>query len=239
MNTKSIASLLAIFALVFTGSMVTAQKTETRTIGSFESISLSIQAKVFITQENSTSVKIKGDADDLEEIITEVEDGTLKIKRKKNKSWGWNSSFKNIEVYISSSQIKNISVSGSGTIQAKSTIETDDAKYVISGSGNIFIEDLVATNAACHISGSGDIHLKGELIEALEIHISGSGNVDAGYLKTENVDVHVSGSGNSKVYVTKKLTARVAGSGDIYYRGKPDSIDSKSAGSGSIKSIGM
>ncbi|MDM8159202.1 head GIN domain-containing protein [Labilibaculum sp. K2S] len=239
MNTKRITSLLTVFALVLSGSLAFAQKTETRNVGSFESVSLAIHAKVFITQENSTSVKMKGDADDLEEIITEVEDGTLKIKRRKNKSWGWNNSFKNIEVYISSSQIKNLSISGSGNIVAKSPIETTNAKYAISGSGNIFIEDLSAENVECHISGSGDINLKGNGLKELEIHISGSGDVDAGNLKSENVSVRVSGSGDCKVYATKNLNARVAGSGDIYYRGKPDFIDSKSAGSGHIKSIGM
>lgn len=239
MKTQKFVAIFAFFAFMVSGNMVFAQKTETREVGSFESVSLSIHAKVFITQENSTSLKMKGDADDLEEIITVVEDGTLKIKRKKNKSWGWNNSFKNIEVYISSSQIKNLSISGSGNIEATSPIETSNAKYAISGSGNIFIEDLSGENIECHISGSGDINLKGDGIQKLEIHISGSGDVDAGYLKTENVDVHVSGSGNSKVYATKKLTARVAGSGDIFYRGKPESVDSKSAGSGRIKSIGL
>lgn len=239
MKTQKFVAIFALFAFVLSGSMVFAQKTEKREVRDFNSISLSIHAKVFVTQDKSTSVKIKGDADDLDEIITEVEGGTLRIKRKKNKSWGWNNSFKNIEIYVTSATIKNLKISGSGNIVAKSTIKTDDAVYSISGSGNIFIEDLSAANVECHISGSGDINLKGSELEELEIHISGSGNVNAGHLKSENVSVRVSGSGDCKVYATKNLNARVAGSGDIYYRGKPESVDSKSAGSGSIKSIGM
>lgn len=239
MKTQKFVAIIALFSFILSGSMVFAQKTENREVRDFNSISLSIHAKVFITQDNSTSVKIKGDADDLDEIITEVEDGTLKIKRKKNKSWGWNNSFKSIEVYVTSATIKNLKISGSGNIVAKSSIKTDNANYAISGSGNIFIEDLSAENIECHISGSGDINLEGNGLQELEIHISGSGNVNAGHLKSENVSVRVSGSGDCKVYATKNLNARVAGSGDIYYRGKPESVDSKSAGSGSIKSIGM
>lgn len=239
MKTKKFVAIFALFAFVLSGSVVFAQKTENRDVRDFESISLSIHAKVYVTQDNYTSVKIKGDADDLEEIITIVEDGTLKIKRKKNKRWGWNNSFKSIEVYVTSATIKNLKISGSGNIAAKSSIKTDNAIYAISGSGNIFIDDLSAETIECHISGSGDVNLKGDGLRQLEIHISGSGDVDAGYLKSENVSVHVSGSGDCKVYATKKLNARVAGSGDIYYRGKPDSVDSKSAGSGHIRSIGM
>lgn len=239
MKTQKFITIIALFSFILSGSLVFAQKTENREVRDFESISLSIHAKVFITQNNSSSVRIKGDADDLKEIITIVENGTLKIKCKKNKSWGWNNSFKNIEVYVTSAKIKNLKISGSGNIVAKSTIKTDNANYAISGSGNIFIEDLLAENVECHISGSGDINLEGDGLQKLEIHISGSGNVNAGYLKSENVSVRVSGSGDCKVYATKNLNARVGGSGDIYYRGRPESVDSKATGSGSIKSIRM
>ena len=239
MKTKKFVSILALFAFILSGSMVFAQKTENREVQDFESISLSIHARVYLTQDKSTSVKIKGDADDLEKIITLVEDGTLKIKRKKNKSWGWTNSFKSIEVYVTSTTIKNLKISGSGKIIAKGSIKTDDAIYAISGSGNIIIDNLSAETVECHISGSGDVDLKGNGLQELEIHISGSGDVNAGNLKSENVSVHVSGSGDCKVYATRKLNTRTTGSGDIYYRGKPDSVDSKSSGSGHIKSIGM
>lgn len=239
MKTQKVIAIFALFAFLLSGSIVFAQKTENRNVQDFESISLSIHAKVFVTQENSTSVKIKGDREDLEKIITVVENGTLKIKRKKTKKWNWNNSFKKIEVYISSPEVKNLKISGSGNIVAKSAIKTSDAIYSISGSGNIFIEELLAENVECHISGSGDINLKGDGVKDFEIHISGSGDVEAGYLKCEDVSVRVSGSGDCKVYATESLNARVAGSGDIYYRGKPESVDSKTAGSGHIKSIGM
>ncbi|MBI9056153.1 MAG: DUF2807 domain-containing protein [Labilibaculum sp.] len=238
MKTRKVVSIFALFAFILSGSMVFAQSKENREVRDFESISLSIHAKVYLTQDNSTSVKIKGDSDDLKEIITEVENGSLKIKRKKNRSWGWNNSFKNVEIYITTPDVRNLRISGSGNIIAKSSIKTNNATYAISGSGNIIVDDLSAETLECHISGSGDMNLKGEVTDDFEIHISGSGDVDAAYLKAEDVSVRVSGSGDCKVYATKNLNARVAGSGDIYYRGKPQSIDSKSAGSGKIRSIG-
>lgn len=238
MKTRKVVAIFALFAFILSGSMVFSQSKENREVRDFESISLSISAKVFVIQDNSTSVKIKADSDDLKEIITEVENGTLKIKRKKNRSWGWNNSFRNVEIYITSPEVRNLRISGSGNIIAKSSIKTNDANYAISGSGNIFVDELSAETLECHISGSGDMNLKGEVTDEFEIHISGSGDVDAAYLKAEDVTVRVSGSGDCKVYATKNLNARVAGSGDIYYRGKPVSVDSKSAGSGSIKHIG-
>jgi Protein of unknown function (DUF2807). len=238
MKSKRITSLIAIFALVLSSTIAFAQKTEDRKVSSFESISLSIAAKVYVSQNEKTSVKINGYADDLDEIVTEIDGSTLKIKRKKNKGWNWNNrSFKKVEIYISTPNVEDLRISGSGNIIAKTPIQSGSVNYAISGSGNIIIDKLKADNVECHISGSGDIRLKGECQDELEIHISGSGDVEAGYFEAKSVDVRISGSGDCKVYASEKINARVAGSGDIYYRGNPEYVDSKSAGSGSIKSV--
>lgn len=238
MKLKRITSLIAIFALVLSSAITFAQKTEDRKVSSFESISLSIAAKVYVSQNEKTSLTIKGYEDDLDEIITEVDGSTLKIKRKKSKGWNWNSSsFKKVEVYISSPNVENLRISGSGNIIAETPIKSGSVNYSISGSGNIIIDKLKADNVECHISGSGDIGLKGECKDELEIHISGSGDIEAGFFEARSVDVHISGSGDCKVFASEKITARVSGSGDIYYRGNPEYVDSKSAGSGKIKSL--
>jgi hypothetical protein len=49
-----------------------------------------------------------------------------------------------------------------------------------------------------------------------------------------NVDVKISGSGNCWVNAEKNLVARLAGSGNIIYRGAP-LVDSGIVGSGSVK----
>lgn len=239
MNSKYFNSLAFVFVFFFSISMLMAQTTENRKTDSFKSINLSISAKVYLTQENTTSVKIKAYDRDLNEIITEVEGSTLKIKRKSNKSWGWNTrSLKKVEVYISTPNIENLKISGSGNIIAQTPINSGSVAYTISGSGNIIIDKLNAENVNCSISGSGDVRLKGECEDEVNIRISGSGDMEASHFIAKKADIRISGSGDCEVYASDKITARVAGSGDIYYRGKPEYVDSKSAGSGSIKSVG-
>lgn len=212
-----------------------AQQKEKRSIDSFESISLSIHADVHLRQADNTSLEIEGPESLLQEVETVVEGSTLKI-RFKDRWFRWKDSHKKLIVFLSSPEIKNLKISGSGTIKAETPIKTDYADYSISGSGNIIIDDLMARNIECSISGSGDISLKGEVDDELKISISGSGDIDAAKLKSKIVSVQVSGSGDCRVYATEDLKARVAGSGDIYYYGKPN-VDAKTAGSGKIKSI--
>ena len=65
--------------------------------------------------------------------------------------------------------------------------------------------------------------------------IAGSGDVSAYKLKTRYVEASIAGSGDIKVTVSDKIKATVVGSGNIYYKGHPDKIDTTSLGSGDIK----
>lgn len=235
MNQKHFTLLVAISILCI--SSLFAQKKENRKIDSFESLSLSTAAHVYIKQADHTSLRIEGDEDRLKNIITVVEGNTLKIKRKKSKRWNWNESAKDVRIYISSPKFEDIRISGSGNIIAKTPIKSNNVEYRISGSGNIVIDDLHVDKIECHISGSGDIHLEGEHANELEIRIAGSGDVEANRLKTKKVEVRIAGSGDCNVYASESIDARIAGSGDIYYRGNPKNVSSNSAGSGKIKSI--
>ena len=64
--------------------------------------------------------------------------------------------------------------------------------------------------------------------------VSGSGDISAYDLKAVSVYANIVGSGTIKITTSNKIKARVSGSGDIYYKGKPKYVDSKSIGSGDI-----
>ena len=69
---------LSIFALVFAFA-VQAQKKETRKVDNFDYVSFGISGNLVITQGNSNSLVLKGDADDLEKVKTYVKNGKLII----------------------------------------------------------------------------------------------------------------------------------------------------------------
>ena len=85
------------------------------------------------------------------------------------------------------------------------------------------------------ISGSGNIQLTGKIPAAeLKAVVSGSGNVKAIDFPANDVNVKIGGSGNCMVNAVKNLVARLAGSGNIIYRGQP-LVDTAILGTGIVK----
>jgi hypothetical protein len=114
---------------------------------------------------------------------------------------------------ITGRDIDGVALAGSGDITNTGTIKSDNFKLALAGSGDIDLK-VDANKIKTSIAGSGDIKAYG--------------------LRTKSISVNVAGSGNVRTTVSESIKVRTAGSGSVYYKGNPDKIDSKSAGSGSV-----
>lgn len=147
-----------------------------------------------------------------------------------------------------------IVISGSGKLIAKELsfgycgIESNGSAYLelerlradtvqcrMSGSGSVRLASLGARKLNTEISGGADIFIKGNVIES-SVDVSGSARYNALDLQSERVTVNMNGSGKVAVYAQKELSIVSAGSGTVFYRGRPK-IDQKIAGSTQIKQV--
>lgn len=209
---------------------------EKRDVPLFKEVKLSISSDVILVQGNKQEVILEGDPNLLRNIETEVSGDKLTIK---HKDWNFKMGNNKIKVYLTMVNVNGFAISGSGSVRAEKTINTDDIYFHISGSGNIDFADLNAINVEAKISGSGDIHIEGKnTSENTSIGISGSGKYNGEYAKTKNASIHVSGSGDCRITVSENLKAKVSGSGDIIYFGRPI-VDISVSGSGKVKNGGM
>lgn len=227
---QKLTLLITALLIVFSAQ---AQKKETRNVGSFDYVSLGISGDLVITQGNSNSLVLEGDAEDLENIETYVKDGKLKIRTESN-SWFGNDMDK-VKIYVTVVKFRGASVSGSGYLTNSNNLKGEDLSLSVSGSGKIelYVESKTLDT---HISGSGRIILEGKT-DAMELHISGSGGINAIELGANRIDAHISGSGSAKVNVKEEIDAHISGSGSIRYQGNPAKIREKVSGSGSVKSL--
>lgn len=205
--------------------------TKSVTTSNYDEIKVAGQFKVLLIDGKEGNIKLSAEENLLEYIEIETKNNALNIRVKK----GYNlttSRGKDLKVTVPVDKISAVSLAGSGDIIGEKIITEKDFKISLAGSGDIKLA-FDSNNISADVAGSGDIELKGKT-EKLTAKVAGSGDIDAYGLTANEVYVQVAGSGDAKVYCTDFLEARVAGSGDIYYKGKPKKTDTKVAGSGSI-----
>lgn len=204
------------------------------TTSDYDEIGVAGAFYVTLVEGNEGKITVKGEENLLEYISIETNGDALKIKPEK--SIGLEPSRgKKIEIIIPVTAISALSLAGSGEIISNFTLKSDQFKMSLAGSGDIKLT-IDAKNVTASLAGSGDINLKGSCSD-FEASVAGSGDIKAFDLVAQNSKVSVSGSGNISTNCTEFIEARVAGSGDIEYKGKPKKIDTKVAGSGKIKMI--
>jgi hypothetical protein len=205
-----------------------------RHLSGFNAVNIAGPYDVYIKQGPAESVKVEAPADMMRRILTEVNNGVLKIYSK-HEMWNWGFSWgrhNRIRVYVTIKDVNDVSISGSGDAYFKEGLTANSMKLRISGSGDM-TGRVEAKMLESSISGSGDMRLSGHADNS-RVSVVGSGDFSARDLATVNSSVRVTGSGDARINASQRVDAAVAGSGDIHYTGGAKSISSHKSGSGDI-----
>ncbi len=202
--------------------------TSERQVSEFNSVDLRGSGKVIIRSGDSQTVVVKCDDNILPLLKTEVRGKTLRIYTDKCVNTDL------LEVEISMNTLRNISVSGSGSIIGTDTFDCKKASIDVSGSGSVDLS-LNGDKLETDISGSGSVRLAGKM-DKHDMDVSGSGHVSALDMQTNDAVVSISGSGRCELQVTDYLEVDISGSGTVLYRGKPK-LNTSLSGNGNIRSL--
>lgn len=229
MTMKTLITFLLIFGIVLS----TEAQRRTVDVGNFTELSLGIPGNLYLKQGSSTKVEIECDDDDFDEIEFKMSGDRLSIS--KEGKWNWRDGWRNsdVTIYVTMKEIEKLSVSGSGNMEGKGTLNVDDIELAVSGSGDMEL-DLQGDELDARISGSGSIRLSGSAEDA-SARISGSGRVKAEDMTVASFEARISGSGSCYITVTDEIEASISGSGSVYYDGNPDRVISNSSGSGKVR----
>jgi hypothetical protein len=205
--------------------------TITRTTDAYDAISCAGSFDYVLVAGTEGKITLEGEENLLQYITTEVKGNKLVIKQKDKTNLN-TSLNKSIKVTIPFKDINSVSLAGSGDLWNEDVISSNNFEVSLAGSGDVKLKiESQAVNAS--LAGSGDLTLIGST-DSLEASVSGSGDFEASKLESNHTDISLAGSGDADVVSNKSLIARVAGSGDIEYRGNPEKEDTKVVGSGSI-----
>lgn len=216
---------ITILAMMLMMSVfVYAQKSETRSLDSFNAISVGESVKVTLVKGSSEKAEIEVVGANLDDVETKISGGRLTVGMA-------NGSYRNVKVRatITYTNLEALSVSSSAKVTATDKINSNKFKLSVSSSGyaeiNLDSDDLIVK-----VSSSGDAVINGSG-KNLDVSISSSGSLEGFGFKVEDADISVNSSGKARVYVTDNLDARANSSGKVIYKGDPrTSISANSSG---------
>jgi hypothetical protein len=206
---------------------------QARDVAHFDGVAMSLPGNVEI-RSGSEREGLTIDADDnlLPLIETVVEDGTLKIRAKRNT----NLRTRNLKVVVQARSVDRLVLGGSGNIDAD-VVRGGRVKFDVGGSGAIKVHRIEGESVNVALGGSGDLKVLDGTARSTSVSIGGSGTVDLAHVRTENANVTVAGSGNVTLWVRDSLGLTVAGSGDVSYYGDPQ-VSKSVVGSGNVRRLG-
>ena len=140
-----------------------------------------------------------------------------------------------MKIYVTAPELREIDVTGSGSITSQSRLVYNNRLTIdITGSGDVRL-DVDAPEIHAEATGSGNTSLSGQT-RSFRAAINGSGELRCFNLLSENTDIEISGSGSAEVYASKRLDIEINGAGSVLYKGNP-SVNQDVAGSGDIRKV--
>lgn len=193
-------------------------KTEQRTISeSFHSIEASHGLDVYISQSNEESIAVQADENLHELIITEVNDGILKITTSKNIG---SASAK--KVMLGAVNIKKIKGTSGSDIFSNNTLTAENLEISANSGSDIHLS-IEAETVNANASSGSDIKLEGTT-NSLTAQASSGADIKAKELIVGQVNAKASSGSDIIVTVTNELEAAASSGGSVKYYGNPTII---------------
>ncbi len=187
-------------------------------VDNFTKLSVAGSPDVTYTQKSGKPTVEVYTSDNIVDLLDiRVKDNTLYIGFKKNVSVSYNK----LEVRVSAEKLNGIAVAGSGDVELKNGLKTDDLKISVAGSGDMKLNNVTANFTRASVAGSGTAILSGSTQEA-EYSVAGSGDLLASDFVAKKASASVAGSGDIKCHATDFLKVRTSGSGSVGYKGNPE-----------------
>lgn len=213
--------------------------TETRNLKGFEKIEIDGSPTVYYAQADSFSVKVKCSEEGLENILTDVSQGTLSI-RNRGKVGVVNIVIHDedeAEIFVTSPDLVGVRLNGSGDFSAEQRIDTDQMEITLRGSGDMVFKDIICDECRVELVGSGNIDINRLEAKTSDVSLIGSGDIAIDQRRVLSTRLGLKGSGDIKVNFQEGCQAvdsELRGSGDITLSGVVSRFSQHKSGSGDI-----
>ena len=237
-NPKLLKSLWCCLFIMISAKLLLAQEIERKiNLSDFNQISLSSGIKIYLTQGEEETIRLKGNVNALDKVMINKKSNVLELKfdyKNSYSSWGWKKD-QAVKAYISFKTLNKLIASGGSDIIGQNNFKLNDLSIISSGGSNINL-NLTANYLKVTTSGGSDIKLNGRADE-LELTSSGGSDIKAFGLIVEDINVVASGSSDVQLHADKSIKAVASGASEIQYKGSASKRNISSSGAASINMV--
>jgi hypothetical protein len=207
--------------------------TEMPSVSEFDAVDVTISSDINISvvEGGGNGLELKGYANIIKHIKTEVKDKVLYIEYDLDDTWTVNE--EDMKVRISVPSLKSLSLSGAPDAHIQGNIKGEEFRLDISGASEVIIDNINVNKFEVDMSGASELDVKGGIVKHAAYDINGAGKVEAYPLQTEETTASISGVGEGEVTASSKLDATISGAGSVKYKGQPK-VTERISGAGSV-----
>jgi len=210
---------------------------EVRKVGSFTGIKVSTGIELLLKQGSEDAVAVSSSRSEYtNRIITEVDNGVLKIYF--NNKDGWENQPKNtkLRAYVSVRTLTKLHGSSGASVKVDGALNITSLDMDF-GSGSIFSGEIKGSSLNIKQGSGSIVTITGET-ETVSVK-SSSGSICKGYgLTTQTCDADASSGGIIEISVSKELDAEASSGGLVHYKGTGVIKNLSTSSGGSINKKG-
>ena len=189
--------------------------TDVRNVPDFDGLNVSSGINLILSQGTSQKLVVKADKDLLDDVITTVKGGVLKIYCERK---FWRDS--NITVEVTFVDLDNLSASAGSNVKCTEGLKFDNLSLETSSGCNMDITVKASMLDVSSNSGA-NVHMDG-ITNQLEVHASSGANVKLNNLEADIVSVSSSSGSNIYVIARHSIEVHSSSGSNIYVTGNPE-----------------
>ncbi len=214
--------------------------TESRDVIGFDGILLKDIGELVIRSGEEDGLTIEAESETMKRIITEVENGTLKIRLSGDWfdkiSFGLNQLGSGaIRYLVTVKSLHRVELMGAGRVVANQ-VSTDHLELKVAGAGDVVFAQFTAGELQVDLPGAGKVEMSGS-VEHQTVRISGAGAYQSGGLQSKTAVLKLTGLGGASIRVSDTLDVDISGLGGVEYCGNPV-VKSNISGLGRLSKVG-
>ena len=193
----------------------------------FTKIKVSTGLDLYVSQGSKNQITVEADENLQDIIVTEVNDGILKIYSEKNI---WRAKAR--KIYVTIKNLEAITATSGSDVYTNETLKVNNLNISATSGADIHISVDANTIETAATSGS-DIEISGVSNNHISKATSGA-SIDAYQLRSKNVTVRVTSGADINVYASESIDAKATSGGDIDIKGSPKKVNKKTSSGGSV-----